>query len=103
MGNDKIPVNASDYEKLLAGLKSCTGSGNSCAGCPYRCGSAKCVKDLIGEAADVIEQQSAEIDRLTAENRAKETYIAEHMGGTAERNERMKRDAERLRGIGKNQ
>lgn len=98
MGNDKIPVKTSDYEKLLAGLNTCAGRGNSCAGCSYHCGTAKCVKDLIGDAADALEQQRAEIDRLTAENRAKEQYIAEHMGGTAERNARMKRDAERLRG-----
>lgn len=61
-----------------------------------------CTDNHIREAADVIEQQRAEIVRLTAENRAKEQYIAEHMGGTAERNARMKRDAERLRGTGKN-
>ncbi len=88
----------SDYEKLLAGLNACAGRSGKCSECTYDCGSAECVLNLISDAADALEQQRAEINRLTAENRAKETYIAEHMGGTAERNARMKRDAERLRG-----
>lgn len=100
MGNDKIPVKTSDYEKLLAGLNTCAGRSGKCEECAYDCGSAECVLNLIGDAADALTQQGAQIDRLTAENRAKEQYIAEHMGGTAERNARMRRDAERLRGTG---
>lgn len=101
MGNDKIPVNASDYEKLLAGLRSCSDKAKRCETCSYYLHCANCLEKLHCDAADELERQRAKIDRLTAENRAKETYIAEHMGGTAERNARMKRDAERLRGTGK--
>ena len=49
-------------------------------------------------AAECNARLIADVARLEAESRAKEQYIAEHMGGTAERNARMKRDAERLRG-----
>lgn len=90
----------SDYDKLMAGLRACAENELSCAGCTYCSDNAKCIADLISDAAAALEQQRADINRLTAENRAKEQYIAEHMGGTAERNARMRRDAERLRGTG---
>ena len=37
-------------------------------------------RELLDAAADVIEQQKAELERLEAENRAKEQYIAETIG-----------------------
>lgn len=92
----------SDYGKLMEGLRACAGGEDSCADCSYCSENATCIANLIAEAADVIERLSAEIERLEAESRAKEQYIAEHMGGTVERNARMRRDAERLRGTGKN-
>ena len=70
----------SDYDKLMAGLRVCAGNELSCAGCTYYSDNAKRIADLISDAAAVLEQQRADINRLTAENRAKEQYIAEHMG-----------------------
>lgn len=70
--------------------------------CPLQ-GTAECPAEpcrLCRKAAARIEQLRSDVARLEAESRAKEQYIAEHMGGTAERNARMKRDAERLRGTG---
>ena len=68
--------------------------------CPLQ-GTMECQAEpcrLCRKAAARIERLRADVARPEAESRAKEQYIAEHMGGTAERNARMKRDAERLRG-----
>ena len=96
-----------DYEKLLDGLRHCSSENNRCSKCPYYSVSAGCIHRLVSDASTAMDEQRAEIvrlradvARLEAESRAKEQYIAEHMGGTAERNARMRRDAERLRGTG---
>lgn len=52
-------------DDVLKALKKCRGLG--CINCPYfTAGTAKCVDDLMEDAADIINRQKAEIDRQEA-------------------------------------
>lgn len=41
-------------EKLIAALRCC--EHNSCAGCPYTEHNAECIREVMGAAADKIEE-----------------------------------------------
>lgn len=69
-----------DYKELIDGLRCCSTGTDGCKNCPYSCGSAVCIHRLVSDALAEIEGKQAQIDRLTAETRAKEQYIAETIG-----------------------
>lgn len=70
-----------NYKELLSRIVYCA-SADTCDGCPLDSDdiSEICVDKLLKKAADAIEQLCTDVARLTAENRAKEQYIAETIG-----------------------
>lgn len=74
-----------DYKELLSQIACCT-SEESCNGCPLNSDNILdfCVDELLEKASDAIEQLCADVARLEAENRAKESYIAETIGKVIE-------------------
>lgn len=77
-----------NYKELIDGLRCCSTGTDGCKNCPYSCGSAVCIHRLVSDALAEIEGKQAKIDRLTAENCAKEQYIAETIGKLARERKR---------------
>lgn len=82
-----------DYKELLSQIAYCT-SEESCNGCPLNSDNILdfCVDELLEKASDAIERLCADVARLEAENRAKESYIAETIGKVIEERDAAIRD-----------
>ena len=54
-------------EQIKQALKCCKGIG--CKECPFRCGTAMCIRSLMAAILDLINRQEAEIERLQRHNK----------------------------------